>query len=102
MPAVSLFTEAIQRAAKLEEELKAAHERIRNLEIALTAARRDKVTHPAYRTPAQSFAIRGPETDLNTLSEDDVRVLFREHKQEAATKPKWWQLFSRNPWKTRS
>lgn len=89
---MSLFTEAIQRADKLEEELKLARERIRNLEIALTAARRDKVAHPVYRTPAQNFMIRGPASDLNSLSPDDVNEMFRHHKIERPKK-KWWQFF---------
>lgn len=94
MPAVSLFTEAVQRADRLEEELKAAHVRIRDLEIALTAARRDKLRAVGASGYTTRDATRGtPAHDLNTLSEDDVTEMFRQHREEAAPKRKWWQFF---------
>ena len=43
MPAMSLFNEAVLRVSQLEEELKIANERIRNLEVALKSARQDKM-----------------------------------------------------------
>lgn len=97
MPAVSLFTETVNRVAALETELAAAHERIRNLEIALKAALADK-RKAMYRhgRPFESLTERLQHHDLNTLSEDDVDELFQQHAEENAPPPKkWWQFFRR-------
>lgn len=93
---MSLFNETTRKLSEKEAELEVAHERIRNLEVALKAARGDKLRAVGASGYTTRDATRGtPAHDLNTLSEGDVTEMFKQHRQEAATKRKWWQLFRR-------
>lgn len=92
---MGLFNKTIGKVAELEAELAAAHERIRNLEIALKAALADK-RKAMYRhgRPFESLTERLQRHDLNTLSESDVEQLFEHHAEEnAKPKKKWWEFF---------
>lgn len=97
MEAVSLFNQTVRRVHELETELAAAHERIRNLEIALKAAQRDKRNAMYGRGQLIGLEARAAHNELNTLSEDDVKKMFRQHEEERAAKlaKKWWQFFQR-------
>lgn len=87
---MSLFTETVNRVAELEKALADEKARNRNLEIALTAALRDKrrAQHGRYSPPPTSV-----HTELNSLSDDDVEQLFEQHEQERKQSKKWWQFF---------
>lgn len=75
---MSLFTETVNRVSELEAELEVAHERIRNLEIALKAARRDKMRALEGRGySAMSFPTANVRENLNALSAQDEEALFR-------------------------
>lgn len=99
MPAVSLFNETVRKVSELESELAASYERIRNLEIALKAARQDKMRAIWRGRSATSFPmLASKETiqDLNSLSDGDVEELFRQHAAQngpQAAPKKWWQFW---------
>lgn len=92
--AVSLFNQTVRRVHELEEELKEAHERIRNLEIALKAARHDKRQAMYGRGQMIGYEARAAHNELNTLSQNDVEQLFQLHAAERAQpEKKWWQFW---------
>lgn len=76
---MSLFTDTLRKLGEKESELAAAHERIRNLEIALKAARADRFNAMKGRGhPHIGFEARAAHNDLNTLSKDEEEALFRQ------------------------
>lgn len=93
MPAMSLFNETVQKVSKLEAELDIAHQRIRSLEIALKAARADKINMWRGRWSKPSQELHLAHNDLNALSEKDVEELFRQHRTEQTPHRKWWQFW---------
>lgn len=93
---MSLFADTLRKLEEKETELAMAAERIRNLEIALKAARADKYKAQTGKGhPYIGQEARFGHNDLNTLSESDVEQLFEQHKEEQASKPakKWWEFF---------
>lgn len=82
---MSLFTDTLRKLEEKETELAAAHERIRNLEIALNAALRDKRMAVVGRGPngwrGTGAPVATPKHELNTLSEADEQELFKMHHE---------------------
>src|SRR4051812_15659502 len=79
---MSLFSETLRKLEEKDTELAVAHERIRNLEIALKAARQDKTRAMAGRGQLIGMEARAAHNDLNSLSESDVKQLFDQHREE--------------------
>ena len=95
---MGLFTDTVRKLDEKDAELAEAYERIRNLEIALKAARADKFKAMAGRGHQYvGQESRISHNDLNVLSESDVEELFKQHAEEQAAKPKkrWWEFFKR-------
>lgn len=102
---MSLFNQTVRRVSELESELATAHERIRNLEVALKAARVDRARAIGYHPrPMETESAKLTRHGLNTLSEADVEEMFRQRaedrKIQAEEKKPWWQFFQRQPRRT--
>lgn len=80
---MGLFADTLRKLEEKEAELAVAHDRIRNLEIALKAARADRFNAMKGRGhPHIGFEARVAHGDLNTLSAEDEEALFRQLKED--------------------
>lgn len=94
---MSLFAETVRKLEEAEASLIVQHERIKNLEAALKAARADKLrANGASGYVSRDFTRGTPAHDLNTLSADDVETMFKHHSAEVKSKRKWWEFFKRS------
>lgn len=79
---MGLFADTLRKLEEKEAALVVAAERIRNLEIALKAARADKYRAQAGRGhPYIGQEARIAHGGLNTLSEEDEKELFKMHRE---------------------
>lgn len=83
---MSLFNETVARAARAEKALDDCQQRCANLEIALKACMKRKLSEGPYygrqdrpEVERPGVKVSGRHNELNNLSSDDVDKLFERH-----------------------